>query len=365
MRSQNSRPTLGLFEIALERPASIRRQLPESSDGWLVDTYYVGSENENLRYLFAARSIASLGKLSPIVLYGERFLGKTTLAITLAVQWSRLTNERPICFTGGDELCRDFQTAAEIDDLASFRRRLRGCKMLVIDGLEPIDGRYGIQEELCATLDQLADANRPVIITTACLPGNFKRLTTGLASRLTAGLSVPLVKPGKLAQHALIDALIAKIDPSLAANDLHAIADDLADTLPSPRELDSLVRFAHQNRQPDGRVDRARLVSLMRQSLISDAPNIPAIAKLVGRKLHVKLSDIRGSSRQSHIVRARGLAILLARRLTASSLQQIGEFFGGRDHTTILHACRKIAALLNNDSELANAYREIEAELLG
>ena len=98
--------------------------------------------------------------------------------------------------------------------------------------------------------------------------------------------------------------------------------------------------------------------------MAGDGLSTASIAKVVARKMGVKISDMRGSTRQANIVRARGLAILLARRLTSESLLQIGSFFGGRDHSTVLHACRKTDRLLSSDSELSRVLADVQSDLL-
>jgi chromosomal replication initiator protein len=105
-------------------------------------------------------------------------------------------------------------------------------------------------------------------------------------------------------------------------------------------------------------------MQLARQHFANEAPSIPHIAKLVARKLRIKLTDLRGSTREASVVRARGLAMMLSREFTPASLQQVGQFFGGRDHSTVLHACRKTSAVLESDTELANLCRELRSELL-
>ncbi|MEZ6134525.1 MAG: helix-turn-helix domain-containing protein [Pirellulaceae bacterium] len=129
-------------------------------------------------------------------------------------------------------------------------------------------------------------------------------------------------------------------------------------------ELRDIVTIAHHNLAADGELDLSVVAKLARQHLLHDAPTIPTIAKLVAKKFRVKLVDLRSSTRQASVVRARGLAMLLSREFTTNSLLQIGKFFGGRDHSTVLHSCRKTQQLLLTDSELANLADDIRSELL-
>lgn len=354
-----------ITRIALERPASIRRLLPALTDGWILPDYLVGSENKPLLYLFDDKSIESLATLSPVVLYGDKHLGKTPLAITLAVRWSRLSKLRPLCFTTGSAFVDDYAAAVEIDDIDSFRHRHRECKMLVIDDLDQLLNKLTAQDELAATLDYHAANGQPVILTAHRLPASLKGLKSSLVSRLSSGFSLGLAKPAPETRDELVRLLVRACDCGLPEDDLVALTSQLTHTDPlSAFELRYIVTLAQQNMSSTKSVDLSVVALLARQLLRGDAPSILAIAKAVARRMRVKLVDLRGSTRQANIVRARGLAILLSRKLTPSSLQQIGQYFGGRDHSTILHAFRKAERLLDSDTELANLARDIQTEIL-
>ncbi|MCA9132814.1 MAG: AAA family ATPase [Planctomycetales bacterium] len=352
-------------KILLERPASVRRHLPMASgQGWLLPDYLVGPENEVLRYLFDDRHIENLKQLSPVVFYGEAGVGKTALAITLAVRWARLSGLRPLCFATGQTFSADYSAAVEIDDVDSFRHKHRSCELLVIDDLQQIGRATAAQQELAGTLDALAQAERPVVVCSRRLPSSIRGLSPALASRLTSGFSIPLLRPARETITELIPALARQLDPQLPIEELaHACAHFDAKSL-TVSDLHKIVALAAQYRRDSGFVDLPVLTQLAGGLFAGESPTLASISKVVARKMHVRLVEMRGATRQASIVRARGLAIFLTRKLTPTSLQQIGQFFGGRDHSTIIHACRKTEKLLDNDAELANLLLEVQAELL-
>ncbi len=351
--------------ISLEQPASVRRHLPLASNlGWMLPEYIVGPENQPLRYLFDSVTIGRLEQLSPIVLYGEKGVGKTALSITLAVTWARLMSLRPLCFTTGKSFVSDYSAAVEIDDLDSFRHRHRACKLLLIDDLEDLATAPASQGELVATLDVLSQLDLPVVITVNRLPSTITGLSSALTSRLSGGFSVPLFKPRSATLDELIPLLVATIDPLLPVNALLELCRTLTSKNLSAPDFQKVVTIAAQNRQSDDSVDFEIVAKLAEQLFSGSGPTLPGIAKVVARKLQVRLVEMRGATRHANIVRARGLAILLTRKLTTTSLLKIGEYFGGRDHSTVIHACRKTQQLLDSDTELANLLLEVQAEVL-
>lgn len=350
--------------IPLEKPASIRRQFPLLDEqGWMISDFFFGNENRGLSHLFDEASLQQLHSLSPVVLYGEKGSGKTALAITLAVCWARLTRLRPLCFTSGKSFAEEYAAAVEIDDIDSFRKRYRQCRLLVIDDLEPTTRKSAAQQELVVTLDHLASVEAPVVVTCGKIPAALEGILPALASRLSAGYSTCLVGPGPEAVASIVEALVCEIDRNLSATELSDFCSRLSKPLKAP-DLKTIVMIAHQNPSPSGGINFDVLSQLVTQFFDGTSLSVADIAKTVARKMGIKLSDLRGSTRLANVVRARGLAILLSRRLTPSSLQQIGQFFGGRDHSTVLHACRKTSSLIASDAELAKTLADVQADLL-
>ncbi len=349
--------------IPLEQPASVRRlQSTADERGWILPNYCVGPENRQLEFLFDEQQLKRLSSLSPILLFGNKSVGKTCIAVTLAVQWARLTSSRPLHFTTGEGFCRDYEAAIEIDDIEHFRSRHRKCKLLVIDNLDFIFTKGAAQEELMATLDVLSAEQRPVIVSLPRLPSPESGVLPALASRLVGGFSVELFPPSPATADEILRLLVKRIDPELPLADLIKFC-RMQPAAMNANDLNAFVALTSQHRKLAGTVDRNVLGNIASQISSGTVPSVSLIAKAVARRLGIKLTDLRGSTRQSKVVRARALAILLSRRMTTLSLQNIGEYFGGRDHSTVLHSCRKIDKLLESDAELAAAKNDVEIEL--
>ncbi len=349
--------------ISLEQPPSLRKQDATSADvHWTLPTYVVGAENSQLSFLFAKSQIAKLAALSPVVLYGPSASGKTSLAITLATQWSRLTDQRPLVFTTGEAYGAGYVEAIDADDIEHFRHRHRRCRLLVIDNLDVLATKPAAQDELAANVDAMIENDRPVIITASRLPASIRGIKPHLASRLTAGYALELSLPGPATRAKIISLLVTSIDPLLSIDDLAGLLTKLNEPF-TVQHLQSVVMLASQQRKLYGSLDFTQLREHALASFSRQPLDINTIAKAVAKRFHMKLPELRGATRVARVVRARGLVILLTRRLTTASLQSIGEYFGGRDHSTILHAYRKLEDTLAADPELSQAMLELEHEL--
>lgn len=361
--STTSEACEAVTKISLQSAGSVRRHLPSLASKWLLPDYLVGPECSGLNFLFSADSIQRLTEFSPIVFYGDSGVGKTALAITLAANWSRQCNLRPVCFSTAQSFAADFAAAIEIDDTDSFRLRHRGCKMLVIDDLDSIVAKNAAQDELCFTLDELGEQGRPIILTSSRLPASLRGMKSSLGSRLSAGLSLPISRPGRETRRALIEQFLALTDTVAPVDVVVEIADQTTSNPLSASEINDLVKICVQSTRDSDSLDRSVVRLLAQQHFGGSVPTVATIAKGVAKRMRIKLVDLKGSTRAANIVRGRSLAMYLSRELTDTTLQQIGQFFGGRDHSTVLHSCRKTEKLLKTDSELANLIREIRSDL--
>ena len=236
----------------------------------------------------------------------------------------------------------------------------------MIDDLEDIGEKPAVQQELIQTLQTLLEREHRVVAALSQAPLESGALLPGLASRLSAGLTVPLVHPGPAARRHIVRqlALIHHVPLSDAVCEfLIAGATTGSPTITVPdleRHVAHLANAARNLRRPlDVAVTRQLLAAL------EATPRTPlrSITKLVCKYFNLRSADLKGKTRQQRVVRARGVAMLLARQLTNESLEQVGRHFGNRDHTTVLHACRKTESLIAHDPAIRQALEELSLKL--
>ncbi|MEX0712172.1 MAG: DnaA/Hda family protein [Pirellulales bacterium] len=350
----------------------------------------------------AADAAAQPGRLppgplavSPLVLHGPPGTGKSHLAHGLAEQWRSGRPRDGVLCLAASEMASEFAEAIERRAIDAWRWRLRSADLLVLENLGNIAAKTAVQIELLHTLDALAERGAQVVVTSRLPPLQIKTLLPALASRLCEGLQVPLSLPGPLARYELVRQLAGGRNIDLAESAARVMADALATSVPelwgfllqletSAREADGCQSAgngaagngaagngAAGNGALPPSADRGPHVDaiLVRRYLFARTgalrPTVGRIAVQTARYYALKLADLKGTSRRRGVVLARDVAMYLSRQLTPGSLAKIGDYFGGRDHTTVQHGCRKVDALARTDPGTRQAIDSLRQTLAG
>jgi chromosomal replication initiator protein len=321
---------------------------------------------ENCLVSVAVRSVLETqpNGYNPIVLYGPSGTGKTHLALGLAAEWKARNRRRVECLAAVD-FARQLNDAIETQAVEEFRKKYRQAEMLVFEDIGRLVDRksekLSAQEEFIHTLDELIDRGSWIIVTSAAVPGEIEGILPGLQSRLTGGLTVPLVPPGPNTRLAILNQLaeLRKIDlPEQAAR---ALAEGFAAT--APELMGAFTQLEVLARHDRGRIDVKAVRSLLAERENDPGPSLHAIALATARHFGLKLSELRSPSRQRAVVMARDIAVYLARSALKCSFQQIGQYFGGRDHTTVMHSWHKMEEQFGADPALRHEVEKIEQEI--
>ncbi|MBT6116282.1 MAG: chromosomal replication initiator protein DnaA, partial [Rhodospirillaceae bacterium] len=300
----------------------------------------------------AARRIAEADGVpfNPLFLYGGVGLGKTHLMHAIAWHIRKREPRRRVIYLSAEKFMYQFIRALRYKDTMSFKEQFRSVDVLMIDDVQFISGKESTQEEFFHTFNALVDQNRQVVISADKSPSDLDGLEERLRSRLGWGL-------------------VADIHPTtyeLRLGILQAKSENLALSIPG-KVLEFLAhRITSNVRELEGALNRivahstlvGRSISLeMTQEVLHDLlrasdrrVTIEEIQKRVAEHYNIRLSDMHSARRARAVARPRQIAMYLAKQLTTRSLPEIGRKFGGRDHTTVMHAVRKVDELRSTDS---------------
>jgi chromosomal replication initiator protein len=304
---------------------------------------------------------------NPLYIHAGVGLGKTHLLQSLA--WAgNCSTERKVLYLTAEKFMYGFVSALRAQNAIAFKEALRAIDVLVIDDLQFLQGK-STQAEFCHTLNALIDAGRQVVVAADRPPSDLESLEERVRSRLAGGL---VVEMGSMGEELRLEILKAR---AAAARQHHPGFD-----VPAPVLAFIAKSVTHNGRDLEGALNRllahskltAQPITLeMAEREIRDLirPQEPRrvkiedIQRIVARQYNVTRADLLSSRRTANVVRPRQVAMYLAKTLTLRSLPEIGRRFGGRDHTTVLHAVRKIEGLVSTDSALAEEIEILKRQL--
>jgi chromosomal replication initiator protein len=350
----DSDPDLLFTGYKVDRGAGTGRQVPRNrsttkvenarlNPKYIFDTFVIGSSNRFAHAAAVAVAEAPAKAYNPLFIYGESGLGKTHLLHAIGHYAQNLYPGVQVRYVNSEEFTNDFINSIRDDKAQAFQRRHRDVDVLLIDDIQFLSNKVQTQEEFFHTFNTLHNASKQVVITSDLPPKQLSGFEERMRSRFEWGLITDVQPPD-------LETRIAILRKKAIGERLE-VPDDVNEYIASKissniRELEgALIRvtaFASLNRQP---VDM-NLAEIVLRDLIpnDDAPEITAAA-IMGQTasyFSITLEDLCGTSRSRTLVTARQIAMYLCRELTELSLPKIGQHFGGRDHTTVMHAERKI-----------------------
>jgi chromosomal replication initiator protein len=304
--------------------------------------FIAGPENALLGILVSAISTRP-PLFNPITLYGPTGVGKSHLLEGVVERQRTLgSSSRALSITGSD-FARGFARAIELDSVSEWRDRNRRVDLFVLDDLQELSTKPSAQQEFLHTLDALVDQDQQLLIASRHAPLEWSWMSPGLRSRLEGGLIIPVVPPAEETQQFMVTELALR-------HGLPPGAEPVLQVSCIPRTYPQIQQsLLHCLQRLAGADAAGSDVTVRRKSDATQKESLVRIAKLVARQSQIKLSDMLGPSRRQTIVRARGIAVYLARTLLNLSFDDLGEYFGGRDHTTVLHSWRKTMERLEAD----------------
>jgi len=338
-----------LFSIRFREPDDsagfVERCGPESATKEPLLDFYVGPENGLLVTLHD--DLFSLEpRFQPVLLYGPSGVGKSHLLRGFVRSYAaRFPGSRTLLLNGAD-FVRTIGHGLLIDSLDEVRQTQRSKDLFALDDLHELVGKEQAQQELLHTLDTLRERQARVLLASRCLPIELP-LLEGLQSRIQGGLTIPLQKPHPETAQSLVRQLARELELPLT-EDAYAVIVGTREENPqrSVPELRGRLMQLRQQALSENQPLQVWDVARVQQLLDPPAPKTDVqpqeVIRKTARHFGLKVDDLTGPSRRQTTVLARNLAIYLIRNLTGLSYLQIGQLFSHRDHTTILHAYRRI-----------------------
>ena len=340
---------------------SARRE-PESrlNPKYLFESFVIGSSNRFAHAAAVAVAEAPAKAYNPLFIYGESGLGKTHLLHAIGHYARSLYSGARVRYASSEEFTNDFINSIRDGKADGFRRRYRDMDILLVDDIQFLENKEQTQEEFFHTFNTLHNANKQIVISSDRPPKQLVTLEDRLRNRFEWGLITDVQPPELETRIAILRKKAAQEGLNAPPEVLEFIASKISKNI---RELEgALIRvtaFASLNRQP---VDLS-LAEVVLKDLIPDSEGSEITAAIImastAAYFGLSMEDLCGSSRSRVLVTARQIAMYLCRELTDMSLPKIGQQFGGRDHTTVMHADRKIRSLMAERRSIYNQVTEL------
>ena len=327
---------------------------------YIFETFVVGESNRFARAAAVAVAEAPAKAYNPLFIYGDSGLGKTHLLHAIGAYAKELYGGVRVRYVSSEEFTNDFINSIRDDKASVFQRRYRDLDILLIDDIQFLENKERTQEEFFHTFNTLYNANKQIVISSDRPPKQLTTLEDRLRSRFEWGLITDIQPPELETRIAILRKKAAQDKLNASDEVLEYIASKISTNI---RELEgALIRvtaFASLQRQG---VDLT-LAEIVLKDLIPNE-SIPAITSATimaqtASYFSLTLDDLCGTSRSRVLVNARQIAMYLCRELTELSLPKIGQTFGGRDHTTVMHADRKIRHLMAERRSIYNQVTEL------
>jgi len=344
-------------------PRDVPVQDPHLNPRYTFDTFVIGSSNR-FAHAAALAVAESPGKTyNPLFIYGDSGLGKTHLLHAIGHYTRHLKPQTRVRYVNSEEFTNDFINSIRDDRSLSFKRQYREVDVLLIDDIQFLQGKEQTLEEFFHTFNALHNAGKHVVITSDVSPRNLDGIEERMRTRFEWGLMTDVQPPDLETRIAILRKKAAADDVQAPPDVLEYIASNITSNI---RELEgALIRvtaFAALNKQ----VVDLSLAQVVLKDLISDDDSEITASAIIAKTAEyfgITMDEVTGTSRSRVYVTARQIAMYLCRQLTDLSLPKIGEHFGGKDHTTVMYAVKKVEDQIAQRRQMYNQVNEIHARI--
>jgi chromosomal replication initiator protein len=329
------------------------------------DTFVVGANN-NFSYAAAKAVAEAPGKsYNPLFLYGGVGLGKTHLLHAIGQHVSASRKGARVAYVSSEKFTNEYIDGIQNNQLAKFRKKYRQTDVLLIDDIQFLAGKERIQEEFFHTFNALHEAHKQIVLTCDRPASEIQGLENRLVSRFEWGLVTDLQPPDIEMRLAILKKKAQLMGAALPEDVINFLATRIRTNI---RRLEgALIRVASYASLTGKKLSIEVVEGLLREILHEEGRqtiSIEVIQKKVAEHFDIRLADMTSKRRPENIAFPRQIAMYLSRQMTESSLNTIGEAYGGRDHGTVLHACRLVKDRMEVDANVRQVVNYLEKQLL-
>ena len=322
---------------------------------------FVQGKSNQMGVAAALQVVESPGEsYNPLFIYGGVGLGKTHLMHAVGNGMLSRNPNAKVVYLHSERFVADMVKALQLNAINDFKRYYRSVDALLIDDIQFFAGKDRSQEEFFHTFNALLEGNQQIILTCDRYPKVISNLEERLKSRFGWGLTVEIEPPELETRVAILIKRAEEMGINLPYDSAFFIAQRIRSNV---RELEGALKRVIANASFTNRCISVDLVREALKDLLAlqdKQVSISNIQRIVGEYYKVKIGDFISSRRSRSVARPRQIAMALAKDLTNHSLPEIGDAFGGRDHTTVLHACRKVKSLRDTDTELQQDWKNLQ-----
>lgn len=328
------------------------------------ETFVVGTNSQFAHAAAVAVAESPGHTYNPLFIHGPTGLGKTHLMHAIGSRILQRRKSARIVYVTSEQFTNEFIAAIQHGRLVQFRKRFRQADVLLIDDIQFFAGKDRSQEEFFHTFNTLHDGHKQIVLTSDCPASETPNLERRLVSRCEMGLTAEMGVPDMETRVAILRQKASKMQIRLGDSVLLFIAERVKSNV---RRLEgALVRVAAWAALHERKITQAQVEELLKDFIHQEARQaitVDLIKQRVADSFNIRLSDMTSKRRPASIAIPRMVAMYLSKRITQKSLQEIGDSFGGRDHGTVIHACKTVEERMAKDENFRMTVETIHRKL--
>jgi len=337
---------------------------PGLNGDFTFDNFVVGS---NCKFAFAAAQAAVDRPgiaFNPLLVYGRTGLGKTHLMQAIGQATAAANPKAKVVYRTSEQFANEFIQGIRRGDTEKLRQRYRKADVLLIDDIQFFAGKDATQEEFFHTFNVLFDGKKQVVLTSDRPPSEIAELEKRLVSRFESGLTTELLAPDGETREAILRSKMQSMDVDLDENLISYLAERIRSNV---RRLEgALIRLVSYLSLGVKELDQPMAEELLRDILreeVGKVVSIDQIQRCVAEHYDIRLADMSSRRRPRHIALPRQIAMFLSRDITKAPLKEVGRSFGGRDHGTVIHACKTVGQRIESEEVFRQEIQRIRATI--